>query len=80
MSGGLELWLTGVERWQQGALRWVKMEKEGGFWPPGSTAYICGDENEPAWGHDRSVRPPVVSRSGEDGAVHRWRVKPALGG
>jgi hypothetical protein len=38
-------------------------------------AYICGDENGPAWGHGMSVRPPAVSRSGGDNTVHQWHVK-----
>jgi hypothetical protein len=42
--------------------------------------YIRDDKNGPAWGHDRAVQPLEVSRSGGDGAVHQWHVKPTSDG
>jgi hypothetical protein len=59
--------VVGVEELSGGQ----KWRKEGGFWPPGLTAYIGGEENGPAWGHGLSVQPLAVSRLGRDGAACR---------
>jgi hypothetical protein len=50
--------------------------KEGGFLPLGMMAYIDDDKGRPAWGQGRSVRPPVVSWLGRDGAAH-WVAREA---
>jgi hypothetical protein len=74
---------TPANRWRAAAAVELcsgqKWRKEGGFWPPGLMAYICGDENGPMWNHGRSVRPPAARRSGGDGVVCRFHVKLAPG-